>query len=272
MKSKTVSVGLFALLICLLQAVPTFAATASVNGINSISVDCAGTVINLNVNVTVSATNADYNFGGTNYDLFELVLYDGANTAFAYKATLVTVGGSGSYNIAYNIFMNLPSYRPFTIRYFDLSAFPVDFAEAQAGPLLDEFTFDPNDYVIAPCTDLPLLSLPVVEPLADGRINYRDAGAPVIVYGHDGEKGRGLVLYSPQGVPLLQVTAEQIAAVADCPDTNTLIAKAGAIEVYRLSSCLYQVNALSLDGMKTYVLIFDQLTTQRGAYYLSYEQ
>lgn len=71
---------------------------------------------------------------------------------------------------------------------------------------------------------------------------------------------------------LLQVTAEQIAGVDECPNTNTLIASAGEIVVYRLSNCLYQVNAPSLDGTKTYTLIFDQLSTQRGATYVSYER
>lgn len=270
-------VMVFALVIGFWQAIPTFATSMSLIQVNSMSVNCAGTTLDINIRLTGITTNADYNFGGTNYDLIEVVLYDGAGTAFAYKATLLTTGFSGTVNVAYNIFMNLPSYRPFTIKLYDLSTFPADFAEAQAGPLLDTLSFDPNTFVVTPCTDLPIYASAISsssdEPqpaFRDGRLNNWDTGNPVVPFGHDYETGRGLVVYSPEGNVLLEVTPEQIAAVAECPSENTLIASTGTVALYRLTSCQYQLNAPSLDGTKTYVMIFNDLYENTG--YSSHEE
>ncbi len=59
------------------------------------------------------------------------------------------------------------------------------------------------------------------------------------------------------GHGVLLVEAEQIAAVPDCPEENTLIAANDAlgIAVYRLTSCEFQINAPTHTG-KTYTMIF----------------
>jgi len=94
----------------------------------------------------------------------------------------------------------------------------------------------------------------------DGRINNNDPAAPVIVFGHDFDDGRGLIMYSSDDRELLVVTPEQLANVPDCPAENTLIASNSAenIDLYRLTTCEYQVNAPTSAG-KTYVLIFEAL-------------
>lgn len=105
----------------------------------------------------------------------------------------------------------------------------------------------------------------------DDRINNNDPGSPVAAYGHDFEDGHGLVVYTPFHQLALAVTAAQIAAVPECPAENTLIAENTEMNVrlYRLSSCEFQLMAPALDGVKTYVLIFDILYSHNG--YTSYE-
>jgi hypothetical protein len=150
--------------------------------------------------------------------------------------------------------------------------------EAEGFPELDSISVDPADFGM--CLDLPLNPVipdPVTDEdeiienpsFSDGRINNFDMAAPVAAYGHDFETGRGVVVYSPEGALLLEVHPEAIASVEDCPAENTLILSSGDVALYRLSSCLYQLNAPSLDGTKTYVLIFDSLYTPA---YISYEE
>lgn len=105
----------------------------------------------------------------------------------------------------------------------------------------------------------------------DDRINNNDPGSPVAAYGHDFEDGHGLVVYTPFHQLALAVTASQIAAVPECPAENTMIAENAEMNVrlYRLSSCEFQLMAPALDGVKTYVLIFDILYSHNG--YTSYE-
>jgi hypothetical protein len=98
----------------------------------------------------------------------------------------------------------------------------------------------------------------------DGRINNCDTGNWAVIYGHDYDSGRGLLITDTEGNTLLQVSSEQIAAVPECPDSNTLIASGGGVSVYRLAgSCDYQVNSPAADG-KTYVVNFDTLYTDGG--------
>lgn len=104
----------------------------------------------------------------------------------------------------------------------------------------------------------------------DGRINNCDTGNRIVIYGHEYDSGRGLLIMDTEGNNLLLVSVEQIAAVAECPDTNTLIASGGGVSVYRLAgSCGYQVNGSAADG-KTYVVIFDELYANAG--YTSHEE
>ena len=96
---------------------------------------------------------------------------------------------------------------------------------------------------------------------SDGRINNWDPAAPLVLYGIDRSDGRGLIAYSPTkaGQVLFEVSAADIAAVPDCPAENALIAQSGAIALYRLTSCGFELHAPSLDGAKTYVVQFSGL-------------
>jgi hypothetical protein len=90
----------------------------------------------------------------------------------------------------------------------------------------------------------------------DDRINP-DAAASYVIYAQDNL----LVFYTPHGV--LIGTVE----VGACPDANTLIFEAGGVRLYHLSSCQLQAMAPTLDGTKTYVMLFTL-----GGGYTSFER
>jgi hypothetical protein len=109
----------------------------------------------------------------------------------------------------------------------------------------------------------------------DGRINDRDAAAPVAAYGQD--DATALIVYAitdgGAGYPALIVPAEEIVAVPAAPEANTLIAQAtsGGLDIsfWRLASGEFQINVAQLDG-KLYVLRFNALVPG-GAGYTSFE-
>jgi hypothetical protein len=106
---------------------------------------------------------------------------------------------------------------------------------------------------------------------ADGRINNRDAGAPIAAYGQD--DGRALIIYGISdggaGFPALVVSAEDIAAVPAAPDANTLIASgmSGGLDIslWRLTSGAFQINVGQPSG-KLYVLRFSEFVPGGGGY------
>jgi len=94
------------------------------------------------------------------------------------------------------------------------------------------------------------------QPFTDGRLNDRDAAAPVAVYEVDGD----LHVYavdSSEGTLVMVVTAEEFAAVG-VPEVNTVVEEANGIQVIRLSTGEYQINAPTASG-KTYTMIFSGL-------------
>lgn len=98
----------------------------------------------------------------------------------------------------------------------------------------------------------------------DGRINRYDMGSPVVLYP---EANGGLDVYAADGSGLmLRVSAEQIAAVTECPESNATIVEDAAtgIILSRLAgdgSCPFQLNAPTAEPGKTYVIIFDSLSS-----------
>lgn len=113
----------------------------------------------------------------------------------------------------------------------------------------------------------------------DGRINNCDTFNPVVLYGYQDENDNwGLDIYGANGEGLmLRVTPEEIADVAECPDSNSTIIYDNATDIglYRLSKgsnriCPFQLNAPTSDGSKTYVIIFDSL--YQNSYYESWEE
>ncbi len=142
------------------------------------------------------------------------------------------------------------------------------------------FCCDPAGDVQYPCLDN--LVFETGSPgggIADGRINAYDLAAPVVLYGIDyGNGQRGLHVYAADGSGLLfQVSAEQIAAMPECPESNTLIARdiARGISLYRLSRdsrrvCPFQLNAFAERAGRMYVVIFGTLSA--GSPYQSWEE
>jgi|GEM_PF-3993135 len=259
------------ILICFTITSPTFAAIMDITLIPALNGDCA-TVIQPIYNFTLTGQVADTT--APDRDWFSIVLFDGDNQPVGFLHNWVTVGFSGTGNnwsFGNLTLINPPQSRPFTIRVYDISVVPpANINDATNGALLDQIVFDPAE--IGACTNLPLRTRQSDNqpPFNDGRLNNWDTASSIVVWGHDFETGRGLVVYSPDSVLLLQITPEQIAEIADCPAENTLIVSSNEVDFYRLSSCEFQLNAPSLDGTKTYVLIFDELYANTG--YSSYEE
>lgn len=117
-----------------------------------------------------------------------------------------------------------------------------------------------------------------VPVFTDGRINNRDGAAPVALYGvadSDGDMRLDIYAADESGL-LLSIPAEIISAVAECPDSNTLIYHddTTGISLYRLpqrsdDTCPFQLNAPATEPGKTYVIIFD--TLYMNTRYESYE-
>ena len=126
-----------------------------------------------------------------------------------------------------------------------------------SGQLLSQYTIcidACNTGNIVPCPES--VELENDPCFTDGRINRCDAGSRIVIYPHDYENGRGLLIVSVTGENLLELLPEQVASVPECPETNTLIYSQNEVEVYRLAgSCQFQVNAPAAHG-KTYVVQF----------------
>lgn len=118
-------------------------------------------------------------------------------------------------------------------------------------------------------------SIPV---FTDGRINNYDGGSPVVLYPHDyGDGQMGLDIYAAdESGLLLSINAAQIASVAECPESNTVIAydATTGITLSRLTVrpdgvCPFQLNAPTAEAGKYYIIIFYALSSP--SYYESYE-
>jgi hypothetical protein len=107
----------------------------------------------------------------------------------------------------------------------------------------------------------------------DGRVNSYDTGNSVVLFGKpdDNDEWRLEVYNADQTGMLFVVYPDAIAAVAECPESNTLIQsdEATGISLWRLTErivtaegvrvCPFQLNAPSTEAGKTYVIIFDTL-------------
>lgn len=98
----------------------------------------------------------------------------------------------------------------------------------------------------------------------DGRL-HPDAGAPVAVYCHD----YGIDVYSinadSHGTLAFTATNEEIEAVGDSPEVNTLIDAFGNIRLYRLTTGEFQINAGPDAEGKEYVLIWTAEECETGS-------
>ena len=251
--------------ICLFGIViPANAFEESLNSVVSVTGDCI-TDLDITVNITFTPTIDD----GGGADNYAIVVYDGAGTPIGYNDLVVAmVAPTTTVNLPLTniIYVATPAYRPITIRSYDTTGVSGNIATAQTGALLDSITTDP-----AVCAFLPTYVPPPTDSILfdDGRLNYNDAAAPIVVYGYANK--RGLAIFRPNGALVMRVTPNQINDVLICPDENTLIAQnsAGDVRVYRLAnSCEFQINAETAEG-KTYTLIFYELYPE---FYTSYEE
>jgi hypothetical protein len=106
----------------------------------------------------------------------------------------------------------------------------------------------------------------------DGRINRYDVDAPYILYPQQDEDGAtGLVVYDSNYSLLLAVSASEIAAVEEYPNSDTLIAQSddGRVGLYRLTNGALEARGTTASG-KTYILTFDEIAAT--VEYSSYEQ
>jgi hypothetical protein len=113
----------------------------------------------------------------------------------------------------------------------------------------------------------------LVQIFTDGRINSYDTGNSVVLFGKpDEDDAWRLEVYNADQTGMLFVVyPDAIAAVAECPESNTLIQsdEATGISLWRLTErtvtaegvhvCPFQLNAPSTEAGKTYVIIFDTL-------------
>lgn len=112
----------------------------------------------------------------------------------------------------------------------------------------------------------------------DGRINSWDTGNPVVLFPFADGNSLGLNIYSADGTGLiLSIPASAIDAVAECPDSNSLIYSdsASGISLWRLpqrsdGTCSFQLNAPATEAGKTYSIIFNGMFS--GTYYESWEE
>lgn len=251
-------IGLFSLVM------PANAYDNTFNSVVSVTGDCV-TDMDITVNVTFTPTIDDG--GGADYQA--MVVYDGAGTPIGYidlVTAMITPTVTVNLPLANIIYVASPAYRPITLRSYDTTGVSGNIANAQTGNLLDSITIDP-----AVCAFLPTYSPPPADTILfdDGRLNYNDSAAPIVVYGYANK--RGMAIFRPNGTFVMRVTPNQINDVLICPDENTLIAQnsTGDVRVYRLAnSCEFQINAQTTDG-KTYILIFYELYPE---VYTSYEE
>lgn len=213
---------------------------------------CADAVFTFSLSAT-GAVN-DRIVDGNEHDDFVITVEDGNGTPIIGFQTSARVGMTFPKVLPLDssIYINPIAARPLTLKIHD-TAFDEEVnpptnlglgvfnaAHASGAPLLMIMTIDPADYV-DDCANLPMAAPP------DGRINP-DLAASAVAYPW---QGGGVVFYSPAGVLLLAVTPEQIEAVG-CPEVNTLVAEGNGVQLYRLSSCEFQMVAPTLDGTKNY--------------------
>ena len=113
---------------------------------------------------------------------------------------------------------------------------------------------------------------------ADGRVNNWDTGNPVVLFPFTDGDSQGLNVYAANGDGLLlNILASTIDAVAECPDSNTLIVSdaASGISLWRLSrnsdgNCPFQLNAPTGEAGKIYSIVFNEMFA--GTYYESWEE
>jgi hypothetical protein len=204
-------------------------------------------------------------------DYFTFILTDATGQHGAHYDYTIQVGQSTS------VFSNLgQTYYPFGFARPPVRPFTLEVRDTESHwlggfPVLDSITFDPVDYGI--CGSLPNFNAEnngsvddSVPHFSDGRINNFDMASPIVVYGHDFEDGRGLVVYSPTGDLLLTVIPEEL---GECTGETVLLASDNGVSLYRLDTCEYQMMAASLDGTKNYILIFNELYPNTG--YSSHE-
>lgn len=96
----------------------------------------------------------------------------------------------------------------------------------------------------------------------DGRINFRDAAAPIAVYPYRDTNGSGFDIYNVEGAFLLRVTADDLLNLPIVDSLNTITVRDAFGDGYRVTAPQY--------NGKTYILEFVAPVTGIG--YTSWEE
>lgn len=186
------------------------------------------------------------NTGDGNTAILLLTVTDGFGNVLANQTLSgATDSVGGPYNIALN-YGRSPQANPITARLW--------------GYLTADDPTSPSDNLYletGSCDNLVDAPQPV-DIFTDGRVNYRDAAAPFVVYPMPDGLHIYWVIDADTAHMQLAVTWEELAAVPEFPETNTLVASNEdyGIYLYRLTDGKWQVQA-HMDNGKLYVVIFD---------------
>lgn len=114
----------------------------------------------------------------------------------------------------------------------------------------------------APSVSAPPVQVAPPTPPPDGRLNIQSADVVLYPNGSSGLDVYG-VNADGSGFLVFSVSGAELAALPDCPATNTLIAANDpanpTIALYKLTSCQYQLNVGPDQDGKVYVYIFDTI-------------
>lgn len=238
--------------LCLLIAttiIPVFALTNfTVTSVDAV-LPVGGGVYNVQVTIAISGFTDD----GSGADQTGTVYYDCLGNLLGWFPELHFNDYVGP--VTWYTFNLGTAPGPYLAVVHDLTAAPSSSADVLAGPVIGSFTIDYNDTGV--CAEVTTDIL-----FHDGRLNNRDAAAPIIPYPVPENRGTALHVYNPQGVLLLVVSAAELAAAPANPTSSVLVAQGNGVVLSRIPGTdggLWQFTAPQPNG-KVYTLTFASAT------------
>jgi hypothetical protein len=246
--------------LCLLLGItiiPAFALTSyTVSNVNSIT-PLGNGVYSVTVDIDALGWTND---GGGN-DHTGTVYYDCLGNLLGWFNEVHFSDYSGPVNWYTFNFGSAPG--PYLAVVHDLTAAAGSAVDVLAGPVIGSFAIDYNDTGV--CANVPTDIL-----FRDGRINNRDAAAPIVVYPVSVGGDTALHVYNPQGVLLLVVSTAELAAAPANPTSSVIVAQGNGVVLSSIPGTdggLWQFTASQPNG-KIYTLTFASVT---GGSYTSSE-
>jgi len=239
-----------------LTVLPVFALTSyTVNTVNAIT-PLGNGVYSVTVDINAIGWTND---GGVDHT--GTVYYDCLGNLLGWFGEVHFSNYSGPVNWYTFNFGSAPG--PYLAVVHDLTGAPGSAADVLAGPVIGSFTIDYNDTGVCANVTTDIL-------FHDGRLNNRDAAAPIVVYPVSEGGATALHVYNPQGVLLLVVSAAELAAAPANPTSSVLVAQGNGAVLSRIPGTdggLWQFTASQPNG-KVYTLTFASVT---GGSYTSSE-